>query len=201
MANVRGSGAKNRGKLKTKTDEPKKYLTKGRGSRVLNPKWIAWNKAKTDKEDLAARKKENEKEQQKYIREEKPDGTVTVRKRTGVDSLPEIQKYTQKTKTGYQSSAGKSDIDKYSNNKSGSYTYDDVPESTKKNALAIRKPKNGNGSSSSKSNSKSKKEEIMISGKRASPIQKKLIAGGWTVKELEQKQRDHQAWRKKMGRA
>jgi len=72
---------------------PSKYITKGRGKRVLNPKWTAWNKKKTDASDLKIRQKENEEEQRKYIREEKPDGTVTVRKRTAVDSMDDIKKY------------------------------------------------------------------------------------------------------------
>ena len=41
----------------------------------------------------------------------------------------------------------------------------------------------------------------MIGGKKATSIQKRLIKGGWTVKELEKKQRDHQDWRKRTGRA
>ena len=72
---------------------PSKYITKGRGKRVLNPKWTAWNKKKTDASDLKIRQKENEEEQRKYIREEKPDGTPTVRERTAVDSMDDIKKY------------------------------------------------------------------------------------------------------------
>ena len=52
----------------------------------------------------------------------------------------------------------------------------------------------------SPSKSKSKKEEIMIGGKKATSIQKRLIKGGWTVKELEAKQKKHREWKKNRGR-
>ena len=194
MANVRGSGVRNRNRLKPKTDEPKKYLTTGRGSRVLNPKWTAWNKAKTDKEDLAARKKENEAEARKYVREEKSDGTVTVRKRTAVDSLSDIQKYSSKP----DNSNKRTDYYTGKKEKTTSDYADDAAKSS--TVLKINKKENGNGSSSSKSKSKSKKEAIMIGGKRATAIQKKLIAGGWTVKELEAKQKKHREWKKNRGK-
>ena len=108
MANVRGSGAKNRSKKKT--DEPPKYLSKGRGSRVLNPKWTAWNKKKTDASDLKIRQKENEEEQRKWIRTENPDGTFTTRKRTSLDNLDKISKYTTKKKDKIDPYTRKSEV-------------------------------------------------------------------------------------------
>ena len=114
MANVRGSGVKNR--RKKKTDEPPKYLSTGRGRRVLNPKWTAWNKSKKDASDLKVRKEEDKKEKDEYV-PAKVDafGQVTpARKRTGSDrvsaSLAEISKYTTKKETKKDPYTGKSEV-------------------------------------------------------------------------------------------
>ena len=63
-----------------------------------------------------------------------------------------------------------------------------------------KKKEDGSSLSSTKETKRKGKKSIMIGGKRATAIQKKLIAGGWTVKELEAKQKKHREWKKNRGK-
>ena len=197
---------------------PSKYITKGRGKRVLNPKWTAWNKKKTDASDLKIRLKENEEEQRKYIREEKPDGTPTVRERTAVDSMDDIKKYSEnKTEPGrykdetledynkrrnqgiydYKGDTKPSDVAKYSG-KDKSWNYERAVKNLKKEGR--NQQKTDVNQKSNKLKIKGKDKIPMVGNKKATAIQQKLLKSGFSADELLALQRKHKKWLTKRGR-
>ena len=165
-ARTRESQLKEKERLKKKQG-PSKYITTGRGKRVLNPKWTAWNKKKTDASDLKIRQKENEEEQRKYIREEKPDGTVTVRKRTAVDSMDDIKKYSD---SAYRKNQKETKKDPYTGK----------DEVTSDNAYEKSKTKLNIGSSTQK-----KKEPTKTTTKTANRDKKNFPGGKEGYSNLE----------------